>query len=351
MKKTGRYTYKLSSPVSITAYDAYVGKLEKEGPLGEYFTSWNDDEYFGQETFEKAESFIQKEVINSVISKSQCLCEDIDFVFAGDLLNQCIGSNYGIRHLDMQFFGLYGACSTFAEGLILASMSIDGGFAQRALAVTSSHFCSSERQFRFPLEYGCQRPPTSQWTVTGSGCALLSSSLESGRPRIVDFSPGAVCDMGITDINNMGAAMAPAAAQTLLRYLEDMGKTADDFDLILTGDLGTVGHDLMMRLLSEKGVFAGNVLYDCGMMIYDRLPQDVHSGGSGCGCSAVVVASHIIPKIKSGEINEVIFIGTGALMSPTSIKQGRSIPGIAHLVRLSSSIKKHGGTGGYGDVF
>jgi len=336
MKKTGRYTYKPASPVYITAFDAFVGKLEKEGPLGEYFQRWDEDEYFGQETFEKAESFIQKEVINGVISKSQCLCEDVDFVFAGDLLNQCIGSNYGIRDLDMQFFGLYGACSTFAEGLILACMSIDGGFARNALAVTSSHFCSSERQFRFPLEYGSQRPPTSQWTVTGSGCALLSVKPSGDNcPQIRGFSPGAVCDMGIKDINNMGAAMAPAAAQTLLRYLDDTGKSPDDFDLILTGDLGRVGHDLMMRLLSEKGVSAGNTLYDCGMMIYDPKKQDTHAGGSGCGCSASVMCGVILPKIASGEYKNVLYIATGALMSTVSNQQKESIPGIAHLLHIT----------------
>ncbi len=334
MKKIGKYTYKLGSPVYISAYDSYVGKLEKEGPLGQWFNNYSNDEYFGQETFEKAESFIQKEVINNVISKSKTLCEDIEFIFAGDLLNQCIGSNYGVRDLDMQFFGLYGACSTFAEGLTLASMSIDGGFAQNALAVTSSHFCSSERQFRFPLEYGSQRPPTAQWTVTGSGCALLSACGSDNMPKIVDFCPGSVCDMGITDINNMGAAMAPAAARTLSRYLKDTGKTPNDFDLILTGDLGTVGHDLMMRMLSEDGIFAGDTLFDCGIMIYDPKTQDTHAGGSGCGCSASVMCGAIFPQIQQRKYKNVLYIATGALMSPVSNLQKESIPGIAHLLHI-----------------
>lgn len=337
MKRLGKYSYRLGSPVHLVAYDSYVGKLEKEGPLGKWFKNYSNDEYFGQDTFEKAESFIQKEVINNVITNSKSLCSDIDFIFSGDLLNQCIGSSYGVRNLDMQHFGLYGACSTFAEGLILGSICIDGGFAKKTLAATSSHFCSSERQFRFPLEYGNQRPPSAQWTVTGSGCALLSSIPEKNNgPRILDFSPGAVWDMGVTDINNMGAAMAPAAVKTLSRYLKDTSSYVDDFDLILTGDLGVIGHDLMMRMLSEEGIFAGENLFDCGMMIFDSEKQDTHSGGSGCGCSASVMCGVILPQMEQKIYKNILYIATGALMSPMSTLQNESIPGIAHLVHIVS---------------
>ena len=250
MKKLGIGTYRPENPVGILNYQAFVGQKEKEGPLGAYFDFYNNDEYFGQDTYEKAEAFMQKEVINSVIHQSKISTADIDFVFAGDLLNQCIGSNYGVRGLDMQYFGVYGACSTMVETLILASMSIDGGFARKALAVTSSHFCTAERQFRFPLEYGSQRAPTAQWTVTGAGCVLLSKEVPDGTPKIAAFCPGTICDFGINDSNNMGAAMAPAAASTLKKFFNDTATTPDDYDIIVTGDLGVVGEELLKKVLS-----------------------------------------------------------------------------------------------------
>ncbi len=331
-KKIGTGTYVFSSPVKIRDYEVTVGQKEKEGPLGEYFKYYSDDEYFGQASFEQAETFMQKEVLGRVIQKQGLSEQDIDFVFAGDLLNQCTGSNYSVRDLDVQFFGLYGACSTMAESMILSSMTIDGGFAERALAMTSSHFCSAERQFRYPLEYGSQRPPAAQWTVTGAGCVLLDASV--GNVSVKQCCPGTICDMGITDISNMGAAMAPAAALTLRKFLTDTGTNPDDYDLIVTGDLGAVGSELLRELMMEDGTQLGTNYNDCGLMIYNIETQDVHSGGSGCGCSASVLTGYILPEMEKGTYKNVLFITTGALMSPTMNMQGESIPGIAHLINL-----------------
>lgn len=332
VKKTGTGTYVFSHPVYVRQFSAIVGQKEKEGPLGECFSLFSNDEYFTQDSFEKAESYMQKEVLKDVIQKEQLSPADIDFVFAGDLLNQCIGSNYSLRDTPVQFFGLYGACSTMAEAAILAAMTIDGGFADKAVAMTSSHFCSAERQFRFPLEYGCQRTPTSQWTVTGSGCLLLSGEPEVKKPRITQCTPGVICDMGITDINNMGAAMAPAAALTIKRFFDDTSSGPDDYDLIVTGDLGAEGSSLLRTLLKSDNIMLGANYNDCGMMIYDAERQDVHAGGSGCGCSASVLSGYILPEMMKGTYKKVLLITTGALMNPVSNLQGESIPGIAHLV-------------------
>ena len=280
---------------------------------------------------------MQKEVLNDVIKKEGLSPQDVDFIFAGDLLNQCAGSNFSVRDTPVQFFGLYGACSTMAEGTILAAMTVDGGFANRAIALTSSHFCSAERQFRFPLEYGNQRTPTSQWTVTGSGCVMLSKENDANKPKIKDCCPGVVCDMGITDMNNMGAAMAPAAALTLKRYLDDTKTKPEDYDLIVTGDLGQLGKDVLLTLSQQQGLCLGGKLADCGTIVFDLLNQDVHSGGSGCGCSAVTLCSYLLPRLQSGKLKRILFCGTGALLSPTSTQQGLPIPGVCHAVAI------HGG--------
>lgn len=336
MKKLGIGTYRPENPVGILNYQAFVGQKEKEGPLGAYFDFYNNDEYFGQDTYEKAEAFMQKEVINSVIHQSKISTADIDFVFAGDLLNQCIGSNYGVRGLDMQYFGVYGACSTMVETLILASMSIDGGFARKALAVTSSHFCTAERQFRFPLEYGSQRAPTAQWTVTGAGCVLLSKEVPAGTPKIAAFCPGTICDFGINDSNNMGAAMAPAAASTLKKFFNDTATTPDDYDIIVTGDLGVVGEELLKKVLSKEGICLGTNYQDCGTMIYHLQNQDVHAGGSGCGCCASVLCGYLLPAMQYKKLyKNILVVATGALMSTVSTQQGESIPGIAHLIHIT----------------
>ena len=334
-KKIGTGTYVFQNPVEVSAFASIVGQKEKEGPLGKYFSKYSYDEYFKQDSFEKAESFMQKEVLNDVIQKEQISPQDIDFIFAGDLLNQCAGSNFSVRDTPVQFFGLYGACSTMAEGTILAAMTIDGDFAQRAIALTSSHFCSAERQFRFPLEYGSQRTPSSQWTVTGSGCVLLSKSKNKENPHIKDCCPGVVCDMGVTDMNNMGAAMAPAAALTIRRYFDDTKTKPEDYDLIVTGDLGKEGKEMLKILLKKDGISFGKEYDDCGTMIYDCEKQDVHSGGSGCGCSASVLTAYILPNMIKKKYKEVLFITTGALMNPNTSLQGESIPGIAHLVHFS----------------
>lgn len=332
-EKVGKYTTKLPSSPSITAFASIVSKKEGEGPLAQYFDVVCDDTAFGEQTWEKAESRMQKDAVNKALEKAGIPSSAVDYIFAGDLLNQCISSTYGLRDLGVPFFGLFGACSTMAESLCLSGMFIDAALASTAVAVTSSHFCSAERQFRFPLEYGGQRTPTSQWTVTGSGAAVVGK--KSGPPYIKHVCIGTIEDMGIKDLNNMGAAMAPAAAKTLSRYFEDTCTAPDNYDLILTGDLGQVGGDLLQELMQREGYTLGKKYNDCGLMIYDREKQDVAAGGSGCGCSASVLCSYILQSIKAGKLQEVLFMATGALMSPTSVQQGESIPGIAHLLHLS----------------
>ncbi len=332
-KRQGKRTTVLENGVYIGSYSAAVGPKEAEGPLSKYFDKTFQDEFLGQSSFEKAESQLQKISVSTTLKKADLSPTDIDMIFAGDLLNQCIGSAYGLRELGIPFVGLYGACSTMALSTIMASTAVESGAAAKAIAVTSSHFCSSERQFRFPLEYGGQRPPTAQWTVTGSGSALLSRA-EKGI-KVNAYTVGKIIDLSVTDMNNMGAAMAPAAADTIASFLHDTGTQASDYDLILTGDLGFTGSDLLLQLLKKKGISLPNH-DDCGMMIYDRQRQDVHSGGSGCGCSASVLCSYILQKMTTGELKNVLFCATGALMSPTACMQGESIPSIAHLIYLSA---------------
>ena len=331
-ERKGNATISMSRDVYIGSFASAVGPKEKQGPLGQWFDRAYDDEMLGEDSFEKAESRLQQTAVKTALRKAGISEQDIDIIYAGDLLNQCIGSAYGLRELNIPFVGLYGACSTMALGLINAAIAVDSGAAERAVAVTSSHFCSSERQFRFPLEYGGQRPPTAQWTVTGSGAVLLSRTLKGVRVR--DVTVGKIIDLGITDMNNMGAAMAPAAADTIMNYLSDSGTSPEDYDLILTGDLGFAGSDLMLQLMQNEGITLPNH-NDCGMMIFDRKRQDVHSGGSGCGCSASVLCSVILGRMRKGELKNILFCATGALMSPTACMQGESIPSIAHLVHLT----------------
>lgn len=333
-EKQGKYTRKLSTSPSVIGFASIASKKESEGPMAHYFDIINDDSMFGQTTWEKAESRMQQEVSEKALLKAGVTSGDVNYVFAGDLLNQCIGSHYGLRELGVPLVGLYGACSTMAEGLGLAAMFIDGGMAECTMAITSSHFCSAERQFRFPLEYGGQRTPTSQWTVTGAGAAILGPS--SMPPYIRSVTIGTIVDKGIKDLNNMGAAMAPAAAQTIIRYFEDTMTSADNYDLILTGDLGQVGSTLLHELLERDGYDIKDKYADCGLMIYDRDKQDVHAGGSGCGCAASVLCSYVMQSMREGKINDVLFVATGALMSTVSVQQGETIPGIAHLVYLST---------------
>lgn len=330
-KRIGNGTVLPTGTVYIESYASAVGPKEKQGPLGAWFDKAYDDEMLGEKSFEKAESRLQKTAVETALSKSGTAAEDIDIIFAGDLLNQCIGSAYGLRDLKIPFVGLYGACSTMALGMINAFLAVDGGAAEKAMAVTSSHFCSSERQFRFPLEYGGQRPPTSQWTVTGAGAVQMGKRLKG--PTVSAVTIGRIIDLDVTDMNNMGAAMAPAAADTIERFFCDTSTSPADYDLIVTGDLGFTGSELMLRLLRQDGISLSNH-NDCGMMIFDRKRQDVHSGGSGCGCSASVLCSYLLKKLENGELHNILFCATGALMSPTACMQGESIPSIAHLLHL-----------------
>ncbi len=339
-KRIGRHTLRLEKPVSIIGFAAAVSRKEAKGPLGKYFDCVNDDSSLGEDTWEKAESTLQKCAVTKAMEKAGVSQGDIDFMLAGDLLNQCISSTYGARELGIPYLGLYGACSTMSEGLLLAGLLTEAGLANRCLAATSSHFCSAERQFRFPLEYGGVRAPTTQWTVTGAGACI--TALQSGPPYIREVTVGTIEDYGIKDINNMGAAMAPAACATLKHYFNDTGKCAEDFDLILTGDLGMIGSQLLHELMDEAKLSITKNHKDCGLLIYDRLGQDVHAGGSGCGCSASVLCGYILPQIKEGLLKDVLFMATGAMMSPTSVQQGESIPGIAHLIHLSYDFPKEG---------
>ncbi len=317
-----------------------VGKAEREGPLGEKFDLFDTSDRFGQATFETSEGEMQRIALSLAMKKLALSEGELDAVFAGDLLNQCVGSAYGLLEYDVPYFGLYGACSTAAEGLALAAICTSRRAFSRCAVVTSSHNAAAERQYRNPTEYGGQRTPTAQWTVTGSGAFIVASE-EICRGAgispvfIKEVLPGTVVEKGITDTNNMGAAMAPAALRTLSEYFEASGTEPSDFDAIVTGDLGKEGVEILSELLAANGVHLGGKLDDCGLMIYDRSRQDVHSGGSGCGCSAVVLASYLLPRIAAGELGDVLFVGTGAMMSPSSTKQGQAIPAVAHLVRFS----------------
>lgn len=326
-------TFKMNATVRGAA--GIVGKKEHEGPLGGYFDMYDATDKFGADTWEKAESEMQRRALTVAIKKANVDEKAVGSLFAGDLQNQCVGSAYGLLDFGIPYFGLYGACSTAAEGMILASALVTHGVLEYSAAVTSSHYCSAERQYRTPLEYGSQRPPTAQWTVTGAGAFVIGPP-SAGDVRITEALPGIVVEKGIRDANNMGAAMAPAALSTLLRYFDLSDMIPEDFDMIVTGDLGYEGGALLSDLAAAEGLRLSGVYNDCGMMIFNRAGQDVHSGGSGCGCSAVVMADYIIPRLKEGKLRRVLFLGTGAMMSPSSVQQGCAIPAIAHLVRLEA---------------
>ena len=332
-KRLGGGVLLLQNAPSIEGFAAVGGRMEGKGPLAAEFDELNEDTTFGEKSWEKAESRMQKNAVSRALAKANTAPGEVDIIFAGDLLNQCTGSTYGLRELEIPFAGLYGACSTMAESLCMASMFVEAGFANRAVAVTSSHFCSAERQFRFPLEYGGQRPLTAQWTATASGAVIVGIS---GKPPFVRAAAiGKISDPGITDAANMGAAMAPAAAMTITEYFSRTGKSPAEFDRIFTGDLGAVGTEILLKLLKQNSLDLTGIHQDCGLLLFDRQTQDVHAGGSGCGCSASVLCAHILPRVRSGEWQNVLFAATGALMSPTLVQQGESIPGICHLVHLS----------------
>lgn len=321
------------TPYIISSY-CVAGKKEFEGPLGKQYDECSLDNKFGKDTWEKSEGEMQRKAVSGAMKKAKLSDTDIDILFSGDLLNQCIGSNYGLIDFDIPYVGLYGACSTCIEGLALASCLYAGGIFTICGTVTSSHFCASERQFRFPLEYGGQRAPTAQWTVTGSGAYILG---DSGKVKITEVMFGKSLDMGISDINNMGAAMAPSCYETIKRYFKYSSNSPSDFDLIATGDLGYEGSEILKDLLLRDGIDIRKNHNDCGLMVFDRERQDVHAGGSGCGCSAIVLSCDILKKLESGIYNNVLVIGTGALMSPMTLFQGSSIPAVSHLIRLERS--------------
>ncbi len=328
-----------NKPFSLCAHirsaASAVGKKETDGPLGRCFDLRDESDRFGADTWEGAESEMQRLALNTALGKAALCDGDIGALFAGDLLNQCVGSAYGLLPFDIPYFGLYGACSTSAEGLLLASALVTADLCPRAAVVTSSHYCSAERQYRTPVEYGAQRTPTAQWTVTGAGAFVVEKARASTRGAVIKSGmAGRAVERGINDANNMGAAMAPAAEDTLTRYFRATSTAPSDYDLIATGDLGFEGGALLCELLQTDGFDLADRYTDCGQLIFDRERQDVHGGGSGCGCSAVVLASHILPHIEAGEWRRVLFVATGAMMSPDSIKQGNNIPAIAHLIEI-----------------
>jgi stage V sporulation protein AD len=333
-KRMGKQTVKLQNPPSISAFAAVGGKMEGDGPLASGFDFLSEDSYFGAESWESAESAMLKKCFDLVVGKSGMKTEELDYIFCGDLLNQCVGSAFAIKDSEAPMFGLFGACSTMAESLSLAAMVLDGGYANNVCAMTSSHYCSAERQFRMPLSYGSQRTPTAQWTATAAGALILNSS-DIG-PFVTHVTTGKIVDCGINDSANMGSAMAPAALETILTHLSDTGRSPDYYDMIVTGDLGKIGHAILLELAQNSGFDLSNVCYDCGMLIYDLEKQDVHAGGSGCGCSASVLAGHLLPKMRSGEIKKILFAATGALMSPVTAMQGDSILGICHAVAIEN---------------
>ena len=335
-KRIGLQTISLPSRPAICGSAAYVGKKEGEGPLGDCFDYVAQDELYNQKTFELAEKQLYLDAIRKAIRKGASRPEDVQFLLGGDLLNQIITASFSARDLGIPFIGLYGACSTMAESLALGAMLLDGGHAAQVVCAASSHFCTAERQYRYPLEFGAQRPPTAQWTVTGAGASLLNAQPKAPvLAHITQVCIGRVVDLGVSDANNMGAAMAPAAADTLLALFADTQTTPEDYDLIVTGDLGQVGHDLLMQLMREQRTPLPEDRYtDCGLMIFDREKQDVHAGGSGCGCGASVLNAHLLPQMQRGLYRRILFMATGALMSLTSSQQGESIPGVAHAVVL-----------------
>lgn len=330
MSKIGD-TWFFDRDVYISAYACCVGKKEQEGPLGGLFDLYSLDNRFGEQTWEKAESRMIQLACRKAVEKSGLDCAGIGCFLGGDLLNQCISTSFACRELGLQTLGLYGACSTMAESLCLGGAIVQSGLEKHTLCCASSHFCSAERQYRFPLEYGSQRPPTSQWTATAAGAVILG---DAGKVRLRAATVGRVYDPGVRDTNNMGAAMAQAAYETISAFLRDSGESAGDFDLIVTGDLSLVGKTVVEKLLRRDGINVAKNYNDCGLMLYNLNTQDVHAGASGCGCSAAVLCARILPAIEKGELKRVLFCGTGALLSPISAFQGESIPGICHLALL-----------------
>ncbi len=331
IQRLGRASMQLTDPVFILSSASVVGKKEGSGPLGLLFDMVGEDDLFGCKTWEEAESSLQKDAVYLALGKAQLKPENISFIFAGDLLGQSIATSFGISSYQIPLLGVYGACSTCGESLALGAMSIAGGAAEKVVCVTSSHFASAEKEFRFPLEYGNQRPLSATWTVTGSGAFVLGGEPEgSPRARITGITVGKIVDYGLKDSMNMGACMAPAAADSLEQHFIDFNSQPEDYDKIITGDLGTVGQKVLIDLLRERGYDISAQHTDCGIEIFDAKTQDTHAGGSGCGCSAATLSAFILKQLEEGNWKKVLFMPTGALLSKTSFNEGQSVPGIAH---------------------
>ena len=324
----GKASIEFSHPPVIIGHGNVVGKKEGEGPLGSLFDRIEEDPMLGTASWEEAESKLQQKAAESAIKNAGLKNKDIRYLLAGDLLGQLIATSFGLMNLEIPLFGLYGACSTMGEAMTLGSILVDGGYADRVVSLASSHFASAEKQFRFPLEYGNQRPFSATWTVTGSGAVVLSKKGEG--PKVTGITPGKIVDMGLKDSMNMGACMAPAAADTICQHLHDFKRSPADYDRIITGDLGVVGKMILEEFLDSQGYDIRDCHMDCGIEIFDSSSQDTHAGGSGCGCSAVVLTSYVLPKLKTGEWKRVLFVPTGALLSTVSFNEGQSVPGIAH---------------------
>lgn len=333
----GKQSIKIPVPVYISASASVVGTKEGEGPLNTMFDVVGKDDLFGCETWEEAESTLQKEAVTLALGKAKLRTEEIRYLFAGDLLGQAMATSFGLGSFKVPLFGLFGACSTCGEALSLGAMAVAGGFARHVISVTSSHFASAEKEFRFPLEYGGQRPPSATWTVTGSGAFLLSSDKgENAKAVITGITTGCIVDYGIKDNLNMGCTMAPAAAELIYQHFQDFCSKPEEYDKIITGDLGSVGQRALLDILKEKGYDIESRHMDCGIEIFDPKAQNTGAGGSGCGCSAVVLAAYLLEKIQAGVWKRILFVPTGALLSKTSYNEGNTVPGIAHGVVIES---------------
>ena len=335
-KRLGRQTVALQRPPAVLSFANIGGKFEGKGPLRDHFDELCEDAFFGEKTWEKGESAMQKKVLQRALNRANLTAADLDNIFAGDLLNQCIGTSFGLREFGVPFYGLYGACSTMGESISLAALMIDGGFADKVAAMTSSHFCTAERQYRMPMPYGNQRTPTAQWTATAAGCTILAKT--GPGPFITHVTCGKIVDKGICDANNMGAAMAPAAYDTLAAFFRETATAPKDYDLILTGDLGELGHAIVADFFRRDGMDLGARYLDCGLLLYDRKQQDMHAGASGCGCSAAVLNGYLLSGLRAGTWKKILFAPTGALLSPISSCQGESIPGICHAICFSAEL-------------
>lgn len=335
--RCGKQSVKLPNPAYIRSSASVVGTKEGEGCFSEYFDIISKDDYFGAQSWEDAESTLQKEAVSIALCKGELKKEDIHYILSGDLLGQSIASSFGLKNFESPLFGLYGACSTCGESLSLGSMLIGAGYAQKVVCVTSSHFASAEKEFRYPLAYGNQRPKSSTWTVTGSGAFVLSDTpWEKDRAMITGVTTGKITDYGLKDSMNMGACMAPAAASTIYAHFTDFKLKPEEYDRIITGDLGTVGQTILFELLEEKGIDIRSCHMDCGIEIFDSETQGTEAGGSGCGCAATVLSAYILKQIEEGIWKKVLFIPTGALLSKTSFNEGKSVPGIAHAVVIEN---------------